>query len=552
MAVDEEGAAVASSAWARARLEEPLGLAGPFRGGVVADGGGRSWQVSEPAGGLRLAIGEPRQDGDAANRFLASVSHEIRTPLNGILGMAALLEESALAADQREYVAAIRKSGARLLDLLNNVLDYSRLEAGDIVLAEAPYSPADLVQDVAELLAPRAHAAGLDLASTFDSSLLANVMGDAGRVRQVLFNLAGNAVKFTSRGAVLIEARRSAHGVAYLVHDTGPGLHPQDQHRIFAPFSQVRAEDAGRDGGVGLGLAIVKRLVAAMGGEIEIQSELGRGTTFRVDLPTKIASASPSGIAAPAAATPGSRAGDRAGMAGVRVLVELPPASCVATWSALRMEGCVAIPADGVGRAQIAVVDAAQPPSRIAQLATAMPTLVVLRPEDRARIPQFRKMGAVGYLIRPLRASSVVERVRMALSGGEAAGDGSEGVGGGGRRVLIADDNAVNALLCRKAVAAAGFETDTATTGAEALEAVAARAYSLVVMDVRMPIMDGIEATRRIRALGGRAAATPIIALTAEIDPDLEQRARSAGVSAIASKPIDPARLRGLVAAWAA
>src|SRR6185503_2065164 len=216
-----------------------------------------------------------KEEPDAAHRFTAAVSHEIRTPLNGILGMAALLEEEGdLSAAQRDYASAIRKSGARLLDLLNNVLDYSRMEAGDIPLDAAPFDPSDLVQDVAELLAPRAHAAGLDIAGIVDPDLPLRMIGDAGRLRQILFNLAGNAIKFTERGAVLIEARRGSggKGLALIVRDTGAGVPEQARARLFDAFSQVSAADARRDGGVGLGLAIVARLVAAMKGSVDVSS----------------------------------------------------------------------------------------------------------------------------------------------------------------------------------------------------------------------------------------------------------------------------------------
>ena len=175
----------------------------PRRSSIAA---GRRWRVSAPVAGIRLATADLREEPDAAHRFTAAVSHEIRTPLNGILGMAALLEEGDLSPAQRDYACAIRKSGARLLDLLNNVLDFSRMEAGDIPLDAAPFDPADLVQDVAELLAPRAHSAGLDIAAIVHPDLPPRMIGDAGRIRQILFNLAGNAIKFTETGAVLIEA----------------------------------------------------------------------------------------------------------------------------------------------------------------------------------------------------------------------------------------------------------------------------------------------------------------------------------------------------------
>ncbi|MDZ4762580.1 MAG: ATP-binding protein, partial [Alphaproteobacteria bacterium] len=492
--------------------------------------------------GVRFATAELNEAPDAAHRFTAAVSHEIRTPLNGILGMAALLEEGELPPAQRAYAAAIRKSGARLLDLLNNVLDYSRLEAGDIPLDIGPFNPADLVQDVAELLAPRAHGAGLDIAAIIDPDLPARMVGDAGRLRQILFNLTGNAVKFTASGAVLIEARPGAEGVglSLIVRDTGAGVPEAARGRLFEAFGQVSAADSSRDGGVGLGLAIVSRLVAAMRGDIEIASILGEGSLFRVDVPL--------------AGDPGS---ERSGGARRRtrsppvIAIGLPPASALACLSALAGEGARLTGLDG-DDADLAIVDAAEPPGRIEAWARSRPTLVVLRPEDRSRIAQFRAIGCAGYLIRPLRAASILERVRLAMAGDVQAEPAAEiRAPGSAGHVLIADDNAVNALLAKSALAAAGFRVDVAGTGAEALERAGETLYSVIFMDIRMPIMDGLEATRRIRRLPGPAADVPVIALTADISPVLEDRAHQAGVSAMASKPIDPMQLRRLAETWA-
>lgn len=510
-------------------------------GAPVLAAGGRAWRCEPVEGGWLLWAQEDGQRDGAAARFTAAVSHEIRTPLNGILGMAALLEESDLAPAQQAYVDAIRRSGARLLDLLNNVLDYSRLEADALPLESTPFDPGELVQETVELLAPRAHAAGVDLAARVEAGLPARFIGDAGRVRQILFNLTGNAVKFSPRGEVLVEARRGegGAGIRLVVSDTGEGIPEDAGRRVFEAFGQAQAADSRRDGGAGLGLAICARLVQAMGGAIGFQSVEGEGSAFAVDLPL---------AASPA---PQGRVRPPAGLEGRRVKLVLPAASTLACASALAAAD--ASPVVGQEDADIAILDAALPPQRIGAEARQRPVLVALRPEDRARIPAFRELGGAGYLIRPLRASSIVDRVRFALAGERDAGvDADAGPDGAGRRVLIADDNAVNALLAKSALAAAGFRVDTAATGAEALEAAGETLYDLVLMDIRMPVMDGLEATRRIRSLEGEAGATPVVALTADIDPDLETRARAAGVNAIAAKPIDPARLRALAAVWAA
>lgn len=545
--VDGGGAVVAASS--QSGLTD--GMAAPFetvdgaRGASVRDGAGRTWTVSGPIAGLRIAIAETRSAPDAESRFTAAVSHEIRTPLNGILGMAALLEEGELSPAQTEYAAAIRRSGARLLDLLNNVLDYSRIEAGDVPLEYAPFSPADLVQDVAELLAPRAHSAGLDLAAIVDPRLAGQMIGDAGRLRQILFNLAGNAVKFTETGGVLLSARPGpgGEGLSLVICDTGRGVPDEARAQLFDAFSQARAEDSTRDGGVGLGLAIVAHLTHAMKGEITVSSPPGCGATFKVDIPLP----SDPGRASPTA---------RSAFPHARIALDLPPASLLACATALSSARAFVADVSSAEafESDVTIVDGALPPTRIARLAKQAPTLVVLRPEDRSRIPQFREMGCAGYLIRPLRALSIVERVEVALKGETTSPEDDlapSGVApGAAGRVLIADDNAVNTLLASRALTSAGYRVDTAGTGAEALERAEETPYDVIFMDIRMPVMDGLEATRRIRRLPGAAGATPIVAITADIDPELQGRAQAAGVSQLAAKPIDPPQLRDLADRW--
>jgi signal transduction histidine kinase/CheY-like chemotaxis protein len=547
LAIDAHGAVLAASAAVADCAADLAPLTTPEPGtGLLQDRTGAHWCASAAVGGTRLAIRDAPPERaasiDEARRFTAALSHEIRTPLNGLLGLAALLEETGLSPSQSEYVAAIRKSGARLLDLLNNVLDYARMGEGRLPLEESPFPVADLVQDVAELIAPRAHAAGLDLAAVVDPVLPTHMVGDAGRLRQILFNLAGNAVKFTEHGAVLIAAapRLDGTGLSLSVRDTGMGVPHEARTRLFEAFGQARIADARRDGGVGLGLAIVAQLVSVMGGRIEVQSEPGRGALFRVDLPLVPAP----GLPPRPHVLPGRGRAPRA-------LLDLRPASALACAAALA--GDFALLSDGdPANADLAILDAALPPARIAAAARVRPTLVVMRPEDRAHIPNFRDLGCAGYLIRPLRPASVLERARLAVRGVRQSEPPSDTIARGqAGRVLIADDNAVNALLASRALAAAGFAADIASTGAEVLERAGQTLYSVIFMDIRMPVMDGLEASRRIRALAGQAARTPIVALTADLDSLLADRAREAGISAIAAKPIDPNQLRQLAETWA-
>lgn len=480
----------------------------------------------------------PSDSGSPEQAFLATASHEIRTPLNGILGTVSLLLETDLSPSQREYAETIRLSGARLLDLLNNVLDYARLDASAVELEAETFCPLQLSREVAELLAPRAHAAGLDLAVRAVSWPVPAFTGDAGRLRQILFNLVGNALKFTSRGGVLVDVEPRQTGFAIHVRDTGPGIAAEDQARLFEAFRQSATGDAYRDGGVGLGLAIVKRLADLLGGSVTVESSSGEGATFSVEIPFPRADAPPAHDA--------PDLGGRIGLAG------LPPATTLAIAAQMDALGTEAFQIDLSSgavpdRVDVLLIGADLPEALVASLARRAPSLVVLRPEDRGAIGRFRQLGCLGWLVRPLRMSSIAERIVLARSG-RAVAEEPEAEGGSGR-VLIADDNPVNALIARRALETAGFAVTVAVTGSEALDAAARMSPDLVLMDLRMPVMDGFEAMRRLRAAGSDM---PIIAISAEMTPDIERRAREAGASGVAAKPLDAEALRSLAHQWTA
>lgn len=473
----------------------------------------------------------------AEQSFLATASHEIRTPLNGILGTVSLLLETELRPAQREYAEAIRNSGERLLDLLNNVLDFARLDMDSIELSTEPFRPTALAREVIELLSPRAHTRGLDLALRCQMDRALTLSGDAGKTRQVLFNLIGNALKFTETGAVLVDLLYRDGALVIDVYDTGPGISAADQATLFKAFQQVSHADAQKDGGVGLGLAIVRRICDAMGGQITVKSVLGYGTRFRATLPC-VETKSEAHLAANDA------------IQGRVALIGLPKATALSAAAALIKAGASVLNVSHPRHALQADIDlilasADLPEDTLRAVCNTAPVLIVLRPEDRMEMPRFRTLGAAGWLTRPLRAKSVVERTGLAIAGSDVREEDSPKAGTG--HVLIADDNPINALIARRALESSGFTTTVATTGREALDAAAQISPDLILMDLRMPIMDGFEATRRLRAAGSQV---PVIAVSAEINPEIEKRARAAGADGVAAKPLDAEALRQLALKW--
>ncbi len=472
----------------------------------------------------------------AREQVFALLSHEIRTPLNGVIGMAGLLAGTSLDATQTAYLTTLQDCADHLLGLVNDVLDLAKLDAGRIELEPTPTDVEHLLQGVCELLSPRAHSAGLEIGWSVGPDVPPlNV--DDGRLRQILFNLAGNAVKLTRTGGVLVTAEVVAAAAAeprrphvrFTVSDTGPGLDPADSARIFEAV--VEADVGERAGGAGLGLAIVKRLADACDGQVGVESRLGEGARFWFEAQFEAA-----GPAEP-----------KDELAGLRIHLDTPSA-IVREAAAAQLNASGAAPAAREA-CDVLLVDAgAQAP---APSPGDPPALVLLAPEQRDRIEPLRAQGYAGYLIKPLRRTSLAERI-LAVGRPAAAGcgvgqderarprDGSSGL-----RVLLAEDNPVNALLARALLTRAGCTVDRAATGQEAVTAALAQPYDLILMDMRMPGMSGLDAARTLRAEG---CTTSITALTANAFDDDRRACREAGMDGFLTKPLDPAALEATLA----
>ena len=495
---------------------------------------------------------------EAKMRFLATMSHEMRTPLNGILGMTGLLLDTRLDPNQTAYAEAVRESGSALLALINDILDYSKIEAGHLELDDHPFDLHSLVQSVSELLSPRAAHKGLEIASTVAPDVPARLRGDEGRLRQVLLNLAGNGVKFTEEGGVTIEvtSRPKADGRAALsfsVRDTGIGIAEDAQASVFEEFAQADDTRARKYEGTGLGLAIVRRIVGAMGGDVTLESAVGKGSVFSFTVPLEVE-------AGPAEAAPVPRA---------VVLATESPVLSRALGLQLKGLGCEEVvfaqTADEAGTAlkrhkdAVLLCDlpiAAAAGQKLAGQADH--ALVLLSPLARGRLDTFKRAGFSGYLIKPVRQASLAERL-VKRSGMEAApapehrldaAPAAPNTDGAKRRVLLAEDNQINAVLATAIIRRAGHHVDVAGNGQEALETLAQAPYDVILMDMHMPVMDGLEATRRIRALDGEESSLPIVALTANAMRADRETCLEAGMDDFLSKPFDPADLIAKIEDW--